>query len=87
MPIRIAFEIGHKVTLKAKASSEGFTHDWELFVRGCDGSDISSFVEKIVFLLHESFPKPRRSKWPLQLFSIDDKYFRFAQFSIFLNSF
>lgn len=62
MRIKVAFEIGHSAQLKNKASPEGFTHDWELFVRGADGSNINRFVEKVVFNLHESFPKPCRGK-------------------------
>lgn len=62
MRIKVAFEIGHSAQLKNKASPEGFTHDWELFVRGTDGSNINRFVEKVVFNLHESFPKPCRGK-------------------------
>ncbi|GAB0088042.1 hypothetical protein DMENIID0001_024190 [Sergentomyia squamirostris] len=60
MSVKVLFEIGHESVLKQKPTIEGFTHDWELFVRGCDNSDISHFVEKVVFNLHESFPKPKR---------------------------
>lgn len=62
MRIRIVLEIGHSASLKNKASPEGFTHDWELFVRGSDGNNISRFVDKVVFNLHDSFPKPCRGK-------------------------
>ncbi|XP_023946945.1 protein AF-9 [Bicyclus anynana] len=58
--IRVNFEIGHEVSIKSKKTPEGFTHDWEVFVRGQEGADISHFVDKVVFLLHETFPKPRR---------------------------
>lgn len=58
--VRIQFEVGHVASLKSNVTKEGFTHDWELFVRGCDGTDISAYVEKVVFTLHESFPKPKR---------------------------
>lgn len=60
MSIKLTFEIGHSASRKTKPSKEGFTHDWELFVRGCDGNEIGHFVEKVVFNLHESFPKPKR---------------------------
>lgn len=55
------FEIGHAAALKTKPSKEGFTHDWELFVRGSNDSDIGHFVEKVIFNLHDSFPKPKRA--------------------------
>lgn len=60
MSIRLIFEIGHNASRKTKPSKEGFTHDWELFVRGEAGSEIVHFVDKVVFILHESFPKPKR---------------------------
>ena len=41
----------------------GVTHDWTLFVRGYRGADISIIVEKVVFYLHESFPKPVRGEY------------------------
>lgn len=63
MSIRVQFEIGHEAKLKVKPTPEGFTHDWELFVRGCNSDDISSYIEKVVFNLHESFPKPKRGKY------------------------
>lgn len=62
MRIKVAFEIGHLAQQKNKTSPEGFTHDWELFVRGADNTNINRFVEKVVFNLHESFPKPCRGK-------------------------
>ncbi|KAL9697388.1 hypothetical protein quinque_000829 [Culex quinquefasciatus] len=60
MSIKVCLEIGHVAALKARATPEGYTHDWELFVRGPDGTDISHFVDKVVFNLHDSFPKPKR---------------------------
>lgn len=61
MRIRVNFEIGHTAQRKAKPQ-DAFTHDWELFVRNCDGNNINRFVDKVVFNLHDSFPKPTRSK-------------------------
>ncbi|CAH0687723.1 unnamed protein product [Spodoptera exigua] len=58
--IKVNFEIGHEASLRSKKTPEGFTHDWEVFVRGLEGADISHFVDKVVFLLHETFKKPRR---------------------------
>ncbi|CAH2087528.1 unnamed protein product [Euphydryas editha] len=58
--IKVNIEIGHVTKLKSKKTPEGFTHDWEIFVRGIEGADISHFVEKVVFKLHETFQKPRR---------------------------
>lgn len=60
--IKVAIEIGHTSHQKSKKSPDGYTHDWELFVRGADGTNISRFVDRVVFNLHESFPKPCRGK-------------------------
>ncbi|XP_044757838.1 protein ENL [Coccinella septempunctata] len=60
MSLKINLEIGHEATLRAKNTPEGFTHDWKIFVRGCDGANIHYYVEKVVFYLHETFQKPRR---------------------------
>ncbi|KAJ8981775.1 hypothetical protein NQ317_002369 [Molorchus minor] len=60
MSITVNFEIGHDASLRTKTTPEGFTHDWEVFVRGCNGAEIHYYVEKVVFHLHETFPKPKR---------------------------
>ncbi|XP_044262134.1 protein AF-9 isoform X1 [Tribolium madens] len=60
MAVRICIEIGHEASLRTKKTQEGFTHDWEVFVRGCDGAEIHYYIEKVVFYLHETFPKPKR---------------------------
>lgn len=61
MSVKVLLEIGHISELKAKPAN-GFTHDWELFVRSYDSHDIAHFIDKVVFNLHESFTKPKRSK-------------------------
>ncbi len=38
------------------------THSWTVYVRGFHGEDISSYVKRIVFKLHESFPNSARGK-------------------------
>jgi Transcription initiation factor IIF, auxiliary subunit len=62
--VQVLFEIGHEATIRMKATPEGFTHDWEVFVRGADNTEINHFVDKVVFHLHETFPKPKRGKFP-----------------------
>lgn len=61
--MRVQFEIGHEAVIRNKRTPEGFTHDWEVFVRGADNADIHHFVEKVVFQLHDTFPKPKRSNY------------------------
>lgn len=63
MSIKVCLEIGHVAAVKVRPTPEGYTHDWELFVRGPDGTDISHFVDKVVFNLHDSFPKPKRGEF------------------------
>lgn len=63
--VQVKIELGHRATLRKKKTQEGFTHDWVVFVRGPEGSNIQHFVDRVVFHLHESFPKPKRSKYGL----------------------
>ncbi|XP_061664919.1 protein AF-9 [Syngnathoides biaculeatus] len=58
--VQVKLELGHRAQFRKKATVEGFTHDWMVFVRGPEHSNIQHFVEKVVFHLHESFPKPKR---------------------------
>nr|CAD7457441.1 unnamed protein product [Timema tahoe] len=58
--VRVSFEIGHEASLRSKTTVEGFTHDWEVFVKGADNTEIYHFVEKVVFYLHNTFTKPKR---------------------------
>lgn len=60
MSVRINLEIGHEASIRTKRTPEGFTHDWEVFVRGCDDAEIHYYIEKVVFYLHETFQKPTR---------------------------
>ncbi|CAL8326999.1 unnamed protein product [Lota lota] len=58
--VQVKLELGHRAQVRKKPTVEGFTHDWIVFVRGPEHSNIQHFVEKVVFHLHESFPKPKR---------------------------
>lgn len=74
-------ELGHRAQFRKKPTAEGFTHDWMVFVRGPENSNIQHFVEKVVFHLHESFPKPKRGRDPLFIY-----IFFLCGLSILLNS-
>lgn len=63
MRFRIAIEVGHTVSARSKVSAEGYTHIWELFVRGIDGAHIERYVDKVVYTLHDSFPRPVQSEF------------------------
>ncbi len=58
--VQIKLVLGHSASWRKRPTPEGYTHDWTVLIRGEEGQDIRHFVEKVVFLLHESFPKPRR---------------------------
>ncbi|XP_064295699.1 protein AF-9 isoform X1 [Phalacrocorax carbo] len=58
--VQVKLELGHRAQVRKKPTVEGFTHDWMVFVRGPEHSNIQHFVEKVVFHLHESFPRPKR---------------------------
>lgn len=60
--VQVKLELGHRAQVRKKPTVEGFTHDWMVFVRGPEHSNIQHFVDKVVFHLHESFPKPKRGK-------------------------
>ncbi|KAG8521329.1 Protein AF-9 [Galemys pyrenaicus] len=65
--VQVKLELGHRAQVRKKPTVEGFTHDWMVFVRGPEHSNIQHFVEKVVFHLHESFPRPKRVRdaWEL----------------------
>ncbi|KAI4573418.1 hypothetical protein MJG53_003292 [Ovis ammon polii x Ovis aries] len=69
--VQVKLELGHRAQVRKKPTVEGFTHDWMVFVRGPEHSNIQHFVEKVVFHLHESFPRPKRvpqeKSWRLAL--------------------
>ncbi|XP_078695314.1 protein ENL-like [Branchiostoma floridae x Branchiostoma belcheri] len=59
--VQVNLELGHRATYRKKPTPEGFTHDWSVFVRGPEGNNAAHFIDKVVFHLHESFPKPKRA--------------------------
>lgn len=58
--VQVKLELGHRAQLRKKPTTDGFTHDWMVFVRGPEQFDIQHFVEKVVFRLPDSFPRPKR---------------------------
>jgi YEATS domain-containing protein 4 len=40
------------------------THSWTVFVKGVDDTDITYWLKKVQFKLHESIPNPLRSTPP-----------------------
>lgn len=37
------------------------THRWTIFVRDPNGQDMSKFIKKVIFKLHDTYPNPSRS--------------------------
>jgi len=58
--VQVKIEVGHQAACRTVKTPQGHTHDWSIFVRGAENADISHFVKKVVFLLHESFTRPKR---------------------------
>lgn len=46
MAIRVTLEYGHASMVRSHLTPEGYTHDWEVFVRGVDNADIHQYVDK-----------------------------------------
>jgi len=58
--VQVVIELGHRATFLEEPTREGFTHNWTLFVHGARKNDISHFVDKVVFYLHDSFKPAKR---------------------------
>ena len=46
MAVRITLECGNLVSVRSKTTPEGYTHDWEVFVRGVDDADIHHYIDR-----------------------------------------
>lgn len=46
MAYKITLECGDVSCLRTKKTPEGYTHDWEVFVRGADNAPIHQYIEK-----------------------------------------
>jgi len=53
-----------------KVENSDHTHRWTVYVRGFHDEDISTYIKRITFKLHESFPNPLRSKLLSAIFSL-----------------
>lgn len=54
MAIRITLECGHSSMLRMRTTPQGYTHDWELYVRGVENADIHHYVEKGKYIFFPS---------------------------------
>lgn len=51
------------VAVPIKKPETDHTHKWTVYVKGAHDEDISTYVKRVVFRLHESFPNPSRSNF------------------------
>ena len=58
-----------------KASEAEHTHRWTVMVKGLNNEDLSYYIKKVVFKLHETYPNPLRSKEKHQVISGILSYF------------
>lgn len=55
-----------------KRESDGHTHEWTVYIKPYHNEDMSSYVKKVHFRLHESYANPNRvvSKPPYEVTSV-----------------
>jgi YEATS domain-containing protein 1/3 len=61
--VAVNIELGHTARVLQHVTKEGFTHEWSVWVRGENDRSLADVVEKVVFNLHESFKRPKRSEY------------------------
>ncbi|KAI8331232.1 yeats-domain-containing protein [Chlamydoabsidia padenii] len=44
-----------------KAADSDHTHKWTVLLKGLDNEDLSYYIRKVVFKLHETYPNPLRT--------------------------
>jgi YEATS domain-containing protein 4 len=49
---------------KPEGTPADHTHSWTVFVKGIDDTDITYWLKKVQFKLHESIPNPHRRLSP-----------------------
>ncbi|KAI9742643.1 MAG: NuA4 histone H4 acetyltransferase complex and the SWR1 complex subunit [Claussenomyces sp. TS43310] len=59
---------------KPESAPADHTHSWTVFVKGVDDTDITYWLKKVQFKLHESIPNPLRTveAVPGQMFRVDE---------------
>ena len=78
--------VGHLARRLAK-TSEAKTHHWEIFLYSPTGEDLTKWVDKCVFHLHESFQPPERTLYREPYIVSEDGWGEFeAQIEIFPKS-
>lgn len=58
--LQVHFELGHVAILRPHMTSDGYSHDWEVYVRPSEGAtsvDALYFIERVEFHLHETYDR------------------------------
>uniref|UniRef100_A0AC35UA65 AHD domain-containing protein n=1 Tax=Rhabditophanes sp. KR3021 TaxID=114890 RepID=A0AC35UA65_9BILA len=58
----LPFVLGHSSVKFKKPNNQGHTHSWSICVKNPNGSTVKNkdLFSKVVYLLHQSFPEPKR---------------------------
>lgn len=51
---------GNTAKLLPKKLENNHTHEWVLYLRAYNNEDLSKYIRKVQFKLHESYPNPVR---------------------------
>jgi len=64
-PIEIVLELEHTAVLRDQPvvlkSGVTHTHNWHLLIKAADGGNCECYLEKVVFVLHNTFDNPMRN--------------------------
>jgi YEATS domain-containing protein 4 len=64
------------VTPQDTLSDPSHSFIWTVYLRGVDGEDISYFIDKVEFKLHESFASPIRGIYRVLLQNLENRLLR-----------
>lgn len=57
-----ARQFDDKTNPKPPGVPDGHTHSWQVFIKGIDDVDLTYWLRRVQFKLHESIPNPVRSE-------------------------
>jgi len=58
--LQVRFELGHVAILRPQLTSDGHTHDWQVYLRPTEdatSADALYFIERVEFHLHETYAR------------------------------
>jgi YEATS domain-containing protein 4 len=63
-----------------KKSDDQKTHKWTAYIRGPNNEDLTYFIKRVVFKLHESFKNPKRGLYYIYTTLIENLMSRIQSF-------